>query len=52
MIEVVDTAIEKAYGKDKSISWMEIYCGEKSTKVYGKDEWLPEETLDALRDML
>ena len=29
---------------------MEIYCGEKSTKVYGKDEWLPDETLHALRE--
>ena len=50
MIDVVDAAVEKAYGEDKSISWMEIYCGEKSTKVYGKDEWLPDETLDALRE--
>ena len=49
MIDVVD-AVEKAYGEEKSISWMEIYCGEKSTKVYGKDEWLPDETLDALRE--
>ena len=40
MIDVVDAAVEKAYGEEKSISWMEIYCGEKSTKVYGKDEWL------------
>ena len=50
MIDVVDAAVEKAYGEKKSISWMEIYCGEKSTKVYGKDEWLPDETLDALRE--
>jgi len=50
MIDVVDAAVEKAYGEEKSISWMEIYCGEKSTKVYGKDEWLPDETLDALRE--
>ena len=50
MIDVVNAAVEKAYGEEKTISWMEIYCGEKSTKVYGKDEWLPSETLDALRD--
>ena len=50
MIDVVNAAVEKAYGDEKSISWMEIYCGEKSTKVYGKDEWLPDETLEALRE--
>ena len=50
MIDVVNAAVEKAYGENKAISWMEIYCGEKSTKVYGKDEWLPDETLDALRE--
>ena len=50
MIDVVDAAVEKAYGEKKSISWMEIYCGEKSTKVYGKDEWLPDETIDALKE--
>ena len=50
MIDVVNAAVEKAYGEEKSISWMEIYCGEKSTKVYGKDEWLPDETLEALRE--
>ena len=38
MIAVADESVKKAYGTKKQISWMEIYCGEKSTKVYGKDE--------------
>ena len=33
MIDVVNASVEKAYGEEQSISWMEIYCGEKSTKV-------------------
>ncbi|MDR3501570.1 MAG: NADP-dependent isocitrate dehydrogenase [Legionella sp.] len=49
MIKVVDAAVEKAYGSQRKISWMEVYAGEKATKVYGADEWLPEETLNALR---
>jgi isocitrate dehydrogenase len=50
MIKVVDAAVEKAYSGKRKIAWMEIYCGEKSTKVYGPDVWLPEETLEALKD--
>ncbi|MGA1323427.1 MAG: NADP-dependent isocitrate dehydrogenase, partial [Burkholderiaceae bacterium] len=50
MIKVVDAAVEKAYRGKRKIAWMEIYCGEKSTKVYGPDVWLPEETLEALKD--
>ncbi|KXF82142.1 NADP-dependent isocitrate dehydrogenase [Enterovibrio coralii] len=50
MIKVVDAAVEKAYGGDRKISWMEIYTGEKSTQVYGEDQWLPAETLDFIRD--
>lgn len=49
MIKVVDAAVEKAYGSQRKISWMEVYAGEKATKVYGADEWLPQETLDALK---
>ena len=37
MIKVVDAAVEKAYGGKRKIAWMEIFCGEKSTKVYGPD---------------
>jgi isocitrate dehydrogenase len=50
MIRVVDAAVAKAYGGKRKISWMEIYCGEKSTKVYGPDVWLPDETLQVLKD--
>ena len=50
MIQVVDAAVAKAYGGRKQIQWMEIYAGEKSTKIYGPDVWLPEETLQVLRD--
>src|SRR6187431_1731635 len=50
MIKVVDAAVAKAYGGRKQIHWMEVYAGEKSTKVYGPDVWLPEETLHAVRD--
>ena len=50
MIKVVDAAVAKAYGGQRKISWMEIYAGEKSTSVYGPDVWLPEETLQAVKD--
>ncbi len=49
-LKVVNAAVEKAYGSRRSIVWMEIYCGEKATKIYGKDVWLPEETLEALTE--
>lgn len=50
MMKVVDAAVAKAYEGQKKIHWMEIYAGEKSTKVYGPDVWLPEETLEVLRE--
>jgi isocitrate dehydrogenase len=50
MIKVVDAAVAKAYGGKKKIHWMEVYAGEKSTRVYGPDVWLPPETLEAVRD--
>ncbi len=50
MIKVVDAAVKKAYSGAKQIHWMEIYAGEKSTKVYGPDVWLPKETLDIVKD--
>ena len=52
MIKVVDAAVAKAYGGQKKIHWMEVFAGEKSTKLYGPDVWLPEETLHALRDFV
>jgi isocitrate dehydrogenase len=50
MRKVLDAAINKAYGGRRQIVWMEVYAGEKATKVYGADSWLPEETLEALRE--
>ncbi len=52
MIKVVDAAVEKCYGGKRKIHWMEVYAGEKSTRVYGPDEWLPKETLDAVREFV
>ncbi len=49
---VLDAAVEKAYEGKKKISWMEIYAGEKSVKVYGKNVWLPDETLDAIDEYI
>jgi isocitrate dehydrogenase len=51
MIDVVDAAVEKAYGGQKKISWMEIYTGEKAAELYEGD-WFPEETLDAIKNYL
>jgi len=50
MIAVVNAAVEKAYRGARRIAWMEIYAGEKSTRVYGKDIWLPDETLAAAKE--
>ncbi len=50
MFKVVDAAVEKAYNGKRKISWMEVYAGEKATQVYDQDTWLPQETLEAVRD--
>jgi len=50
MKAVVDAAVAKAYDGERTIHWMEVYAGEKSTRLYGTDVWLPDETLVALRD--
>ncbi|MGA8134259.1 MULTISPECIES: NADP-dependent isocitrate dehydrogenase [Pseudomonas] len=50
MIKVVDAAVHKAYGGKRKISWMEVFAGEKATQVYDQDTWLPQETLDAVKD--
>jgi len=52
MLKVVNAAVEKAYGDKRKISWMEIYAGEKSTKLYGEDVWLPEETVAAVKEYI
>ena len=52
MLKVVEAAVAKAYGDKRRIHWMEIYAGEKATRVYGPDEWLPEETLQIVKDYI
>src|SRR6187551_528153 len=55
MQKVVDAAVNKAYKGKRKIAWMEVFAGEKAVKTYGKDKegkdnWLPTETLQAVRD--
>ncbi|MDC3164576.1 NADP-dependent isocitrate dehydrogenase [Gammaproteobacteria bacterium] len=52
MINVVNEAVKIAYKNKKKIEWMEVYCGEKATQVYSKDTWLPDETIDALKEFV
>ena len=49
MRKVVDAAVKKAYQRERAIAWMEIYAGEKATQVYGPNQWLPEESLNAMK---
>ena len=48
MVDVVNAAVQQAYGDARAIRWMQGYAGEAATKVYGDDEYLPDETLHAL----
>ena len=50
MRTVVDAAVHKAYAGKRQIAWMEVYAGEKATRVYGADQWLPDETVTAVRE--
>jgi len=50
MIKVLDAAVEKAYGGKRKIEWMEVFAGEKATRIYGADAWLPDETVAAIRE--
>lgn len=52
MRNVVDAAVTAAYGGERAIMWMEVYAGEKAVEVYATDEWLPEETLEAMREFV
>ncbi|MDX1638235.1 MAG: NADP-dependent isocitrate dehydrogenase [Balneolaceae bacterium] len=52
MRHVIDSAVRKAYNGEKEIEWFEIYAGEKAVKFYGDDEWLPQDTLNAIEDYL
>ena len=51
-VNVINSAVEKAYNREKKIHWMEIYAGEKSNDVYGSNTWLPDETLDLINEYL
>ena len=50
MIEVVDAAVERAYGGARRIHWMEVYAGEKANNLTGS--WLPDETIDLMKEYL
>ena len=50
MRRVVDAAVAQAYGGARQIHWLEMYAGEKATRIYGSDVWLPDETLEAARE--
>ena len=50
MLRVVDAAVAKSYDGRRKIHWMEVFAGEKSTRLYGPDVWLPDETVQAVRD--
>jgi isocitrate dehydrogenase len=52
MLRVTDAAVAKAYGGQRRIHWMEVFAGEKSTRTYGEDVWLPEETLNAVKEFV
>ena len=49
-MKIWNAAVEKAYGGKRKIAWMEVYAGEKANKVYGEGTWLPQETIDAIRE--
>jgi isocitrate dehydrogenase len=52
MLKVVDAAVSKAYGSKRAISWMEVYCGEKAARLYPNNNYMPEESLEALREFV
>ena len=54
MKKVVDSAVSRVYDGKRKISWMEIYAGEKSNRIYGENAWLPDETAsaDAVRPLV
>lgn len=49
---VLDAAVEKAYGGEKKIVWMEVYAGDKANDVYGEVVWLPDETVECIDEYL
>ncbi len=51
-MHIWDNAVKKAFGGKKKISWMEIYAGEKANSIYGENTWLPDETIDAVKEYI
>ena len=51
-MHIWNSAVEKAYGGRRKSAWMELYAGEKANAVYGENTWLPDETLEAIREYL
>lgn len=51
-VRVLDAAVQKAYGDERKIEWMEVYAGEKANEVYGEAIWLPQETIDTFKEYL
>jgi isocitrate dehydrogenase len=49
-VRVFDAAVEKAYGGRRRIHWYEIYAGEKANEIYGADTWLPDDSVEAIRE--
>ena len=49
MRRIVSAAVKKAYNEKRRISWMEIYAGEKASRLYGEHDYLPEETLEVMK---
>jgi len=51
-VRVLDAAVAKAYGGKRKIEWFEVFAGEKALNKYGENVWLPEDTLEAVREFL
>ena len=49
-MHIWNSAVEKAYGSKRKIAWMEVFAGEKANRIYGEGTWLPDETVEAIRD--
>jgi len=49
---VFDAAVSKAYGGKRRLVWFEVFAGEKSLQVYGENNWLPDDTLLAMKEYL
>lgn len=47
-VRVFDAAVEKAYGRERRVAWMEVYAGEKAFTNF--KDWLPQETVDAMQE--